>query len=110
MFTAFIKQENPATVWSFSDKQHFSGGLYQTLGFKNDGDLPADYKVIEPRTLTVWHKSLWQRKSIHRRLKEIGSSEVFDHETDIRTEHQMQDAVRALRIWDAGKTRWVWTK
>lgn len=108
LFSAFIHQTGASTIWSFSDKQHFDGGIYAMLGFFNDGDLPADYKVIHPATLKVWHKSMWQRKSIPRRLAEIGSTETFDPQTDQRTEHQMHDIAKVLRIWDAGKTRWLW--
>ena len=110
LFTAFIRQSGASAVWSFSDKQHFSGGLYETLGFSNDGDLPADYRVVHPAKLITWHKSLWQRKSIPKRLQELGSKEQFDPARDERTEHQMQDAAKVLRVWDAGKTRWVWRK
>jgi hypothetical protein len=110
LFAAFLKAVGATTVWSFSDKQHFDGGLYETLGFTLDGEIQADYRVVHPRTLTTWHKSLWQRKSIPARLREIGSSETFEPETDPRTERQMQDAVKVLRVWDAGKTRWRWSK
>lgn len=109
LFAAFIRDKRPATVWSFSDKQHFDGGIYKTLGFTLDAELAADYRIVHPYTLQTWHKSLWQRKSIQKRLSELGSLETFDHKTDPRTEHQMQDAARVLRIWDAGKIRWRWT-
>jgi G:T-mismatch repair DNA endonuclease (very short patch repair protein) len=108
LFAAFVKASAPQTVWSFSDKQHFTGGIYKTLGFSDDASLPADYKVVHPSTLKTWHKSMWQRKSIPKRLRELGSTLTFDPATDPRTEHQMHDAAKVLRIWDAGKTRWVW--
>lgn len=110
LFSAFLKQTGAHKVWSFSDKQHFSGGLYRQLGFIDDGALSADYRVVHPITLTTWHKSLWQRKSIPRRIVELNSKELFNPATDIRTEHQMQDAMKVLRVWDAGKTRWLWMK
>lgn len=110
LFAAFIKTTRPTTVWSFSDNQHFDGGIYKTLGFTRDSELPADYRIVHPYTMQTWHKSLWQRKSIQKRLSELGSTETFDHQTDQRTEHQMQDAAKVLRVWDAGKVRWKWTK
>ena len=110
LFAEFIRLKQPTTVWSFSDKQHFDGGIYKTLGFAADGDLSADYRIVHPYTMQTWHKSLWQRKSIQRRLIELGSTDKFDHTTDERTEHQMQDAARVLRVWDAGKTRWKWQR
>lgn len=108
LFAAFVRETAPAVVWSFSDNQHFGGGLYEALGFVKDGELPADYRVVRASTLRTWHKSLWQRKSIPARLREVGSSEVYDPATDPRTEHYMQDMVNVLRVWDAGKTRWLW--
>jgi len=108
LFAEFVRESSPDVIWSFSDKQHFSGGIYKTLGFTNDGELPSDYRIVHPYTMQTWHKSLWQRKSIQKRLTELGSTETFDHRTDERTEHQMQDAAKVLRVWDAGKIRWKW--
>lgn len=110
LFKAFIETARPKTVWSFSDNQHFGGGLYETLGFDKDGTLPADYRVIDPKTMKVWHKSQWQRKNIPNRLLEMGSAETFTPDGDPRTERQMQDLTGALRVWDAGKTRWIWKR
>ena len=108
LFKQFIQQTGAEKVWSFSDQQHFAGKLYETLGFEKDGELPSDYKVVNPNSMRVWHKSLWQRKNIPKRIEELGSSETFDPKTDPRTEQQMQDQLRVLRVWDAGKIRWLW--
>jgi len=108
LFAAFVATKRPAVVWSFSDHQHFAGGLYPRLGFVHDGNIPADYRVVHPATLRTWHKSLWQRKSIPARLRELRSKETFDPNTDPRTEQQMQNLVNVLRVWDAGKARWAW--
>jgi len=108
LFQHFIRHIKPTAVWSFSDRQHFCGTLYRTIGFMADGSLPADYRVAHRSRLTVWHKSLWQRASIPRRLRELGSTETFDPATDPRSERQMQDATGVLRVWDAGKIRWLW--
>ena len=108
LFSAFIKTALPTIVWSFSDKQHFAGGIYDAMGFSVDGDVRPDYRLVNPATMQTWHKSLWQRKSIPKRLAELGISESFDPATDERTERQMQDVAKILRVWDSGKTRWVW--
>lgn len=108
LFTAFHSLMQPRVVWSFSDHQHFAGQLYPRLGFTHDGDLPADYRVVHPGSLRTWHKSLWQRRSIPARLRELKRQETFDPATDPRTEKEMQDLVNVLRVWDAGKSRWVW--
>ena len=108
LFKHFTANYQPAIVWSFSDQQSFAGDLYHRLGFQEDGKLPADYRVVHPRTLRVWHKSLWQRRSIPKRMDELGINNPFDPATDPRTERAIQDELRMLRVWDAGKTRWAW--
>lgn len=111
LFAAFRREFRPSVVWSFSDRQHFKGGLYQTLGFSEDAKLPADYRLIhQPPMGKQWHKSAWQRKNIPARLAELGIDEPFDPATDPRTERQMQDLAGVLRIMDAGKIRWKWTQ
>ena len=108
LFAAFIREHNPETVWSFSDRQHFGGGLYRTLGFTRDGDVPADYRVAHLRSGTVWHKSAWKRGNIPARLQELGMGEPYDPKTDPRTERDMQALAGCIRIMDAGKVRWKW--
>jgi len=109
LFSLFIKEYAPQTVWSFSDRQHFSGGVYPALGFKEDGRLAADYRVLHEGSGRIWHKSAWQRKHIPARLAELGIDEPFDPATDVRTEREMQKIARVLRVMDAGKIRWKWT-
>jgi hypothetical protein len=99
----------PKQVWSFSDRQHFAGSLYLTLGFVLDGRVAADYRVVDKRTLRVWPKAAWQRRFIPQRLAELGLPEDFDPVSDPRSEQQMQDQAGVLRIFDAGKLRWRWT-
>lgn len=108
LFAHFIREHTPESVWSFSDRQHFSGGLYRQLGFVNDGHVAADYRVHHQASGRVWHKSAWQRKHIPTRLAEIGVDATFDPATDPRTEREMQDLAKCLRIMDAGKIRWKW--
>ena len=108
LFAAFTNEYDPQVVWSFSDRQHFSGGIYPVLGFVSDGLVAADYRVHHQASGKTWHKSAWQRKHIPKRLVELGIDDVFDPATDSRTERDMQARVKALRIMDAGKVRWKW--
>lgn len=110
LFAAFLREHAPDRVWSFSDRQHFGGGLYDALGFTRDGMVPADYRVYHQPSGRLWHKSKWQRRHIPARLAEIGSKIAFDPETDPRTEREIQNEAGALRIFDAGKIRWVYSK
>lgn len=108
LFNAFIGERNPTTVWSFSDCQHFGGGLYVALGFGQDGRVQADYRVVSIGKARVWHKSAWKRKHIPARLAELGIDEPYDPDTDPRTEREMQKLAGTVRIMDAGKIRWKW--
>lgn len=109
LFSAFKKEHNPDVVWSFSDRQHFGGDLYTTLGFIEDGRVSADYRVYHQSSNKLWHKSAWQRKHIPTRLTELGINEQFNPLTDTRTEREMQSIAGVLRIMDAGKVRWKWS-
>lgn len=109
LFTAFVREHTPDAIWSFSDRQHFSGDLYNVLGFENDGRVAADYRVYHQSSGTIWHKSAWQRRHIPARLKEINSPIQFDPASDPRTEREIQALANCIRIMDAGKIRWKWT-
>lgn len=110
LFKEFVRQFQPDVVWSYSDVQHFDGALYPILGFKKDGVLSPDYRVWH-RKLGIRHKSSWKRASIPTRLEEIGySGQPFDPANDPRTERDIQDEVKALRVYDSGKIRWKWTR
>ncbi|MNN19987.1 hypothetical protein D3C81_1332460 [compost metagenome] len=110
LFAAFVTEHQPEAVWSFSDRQHFGGGLYPTLGFQLDGEVQADYRVAHVNKGLVWHKSAWKRRNIPARLAELGIAEPYDPDTDPRTERDMQELARTVRIMDAGKIRWKWEK
>ena len=108
LFKNALSELPEGDIVSFSDLEIFKGGLYETLGFEKDKEIPIDYKVYHPKT-GIRHKSSWRRKVIPTRLKEINKESLnFDPETDERTEWQMQDEVKALRVWDCGKVRWVY--
>lgn len=107
LLAEFIREHAPHAIWSFSDRQHFSGGLYRLLGFMEDGKVAADYRVMHQPSGRVWHKSAWQRRHIAARLAELGMDDVFNPETDKRTEREMQALAGCIRIMDSGKTRWL---
>ena len=108
LFKMFVKENNPIDIVSFSDNRWFSGGMYETLGFTLDVESKPDYIVWSNKTKKVYHKSLFQRKSIPSRINEFGSKETFDPATDPRTEREMTKLLNCGRIYDCGKKRWVW--
>lgn len=107
LFKEFVRDKNPLEVKSFSDNRYFGGGMYERLGFVLEEELPADYQVWSQK-LGLRPKSHYQRRSLQTRLRDHGSDEVFDHNTDPRTERDMTYHMGAGRIFDCGKKRWVW--
>jgi len=108
LMTAFIREHNPSVIKSFSDNRYFDGGMYEALGFKLEEVTEPDYQVYHQK-IGLLPKSAWQRKSIPKRIKEIGSDEVFDPKTDHRTEREMTFLLGAQRVFDCGKKRWTFT-
>lgn len=108
LFKAFIAEYRPPTVKSFSDNRWFSGAMYEQLGFALEEDVAPDYQVWSQK-LGLRPKPHYQRRVLPKRLEEHGVEEVFDPETDPRTEAEMTYLMGARRIYDCGKKRWQWT-
>ena len=107
LFKAFINQHNPSFVKSFSDNRYFSGNMYAQLGFSLEEESKPDYQVWS-RKIGLKPKSHYQRRSLQKRLQEHGKNELFDAETDPRTEMEMTYYMGAGRIYDCGKKKWIW--
>jgi len=110
LFRAFVRECDPERVWSYSDRQFFSGRLYGQIGFIEDGEVRADYRVYHQPSGALWHKSSWKRANIPKRLQELGIDEKYDPASDPRTEREMQALAGVMRIMDAGKIRWRWDR
>jgi hypothetical protein len=108
LFNAFLEDKKPEIVKSFSDNRYFGGGMYEALGFTLEADVPPDYQVWSQK-LGFLPKPHYQRRMLQKRLKEHGFNEVFDPQTDPRTEREMTYYMGAGRIFDCGKKRWIWT-
>lgn len=108
LFKAFLAEVKPAQVKSFSDNRYFDGGMYEQLGFTLEDNVAPDYQVWSPK-LGLRPKPHYQRRSLSKRLADHGIDDVFDPETDPRTEREMVYLMGAARIYDCGKKRWVWT-
>ncbi|MDV7396358.1 hypothetical protein RZS08_33495, partial [Arthrospira platensis SPKY1] len=93
---------------SFSDNRLFTGAMYPQLEFTLDADIAPDYQVWSPK-LGLRPKSHYQRRMLQQRLRDHGLDEVFDADTDPRTEAEITYLMGARRLYDCGKKRWVWT-
>lgn len=88
------------SVVSFSDNTISNGGLYKTLGFRFDKELPADYRYVGSKTG-------WVRKP-----KEAFQKGRFKSNDNLlykegTTERELAKLNELYRIYDAGKRRWV---
>lgn len=109
LLSAFIEEVDPPLIKSFSDNRYFTGAMYERLGFALDAELAPEYQVYHIKT-GLLPKSAWQRREIPARIQQLKSNEVFDPETDERTETIMTYLLGARRVYDCGKKRWIWRK
>jgi hypothetical protein len=109
LFKAFLDEYKPDEVKSFSDNRFFEGGMYEQLGFLMEEEVVADYQVWSPK-LGMKPKARYQRRNLQKRLDDHGVNDVYDSETDPRTEAEMTFMMGCRRIYDCGKKRWVWKK
>lgn len=107
LFKTFVDAQSPTLVKSFSDNRYFDGALYEQLGFVLEDELPPDYQVYHPKT-GLLPKTAWQRRKIPARIRDLGSTEIFDPARDPRSERDMTYLLGARRLYDCGKKRWVW--
>lgn len=93
ILSRFVREHSPSSIVSFSDKRLFGGGVYETIGFRKDGDVPPDY---------YWVKGgrRFNKSGLRKRDEERGSG---------RTESELREAEGYRKVWDLGKVRWVWT-
>jgi hypothetical protein len=89
---AFAFDHKPESVVSFSDDRLFDGLVYGKIGFRRDGKVKPDYYWTDGKRR--WHKSSMRKRGTER--------------TSGKTEGQLRSAVGLCKIWDLGKTRWVW--
>lgn len=84
-------------VVTFADHCVSDGGLYEKLGFVNDGLVPPDYKYLVNGRLE--HK-------FNYRIKRFKDDPALHYEEGL-SERQLAKLNGLLRVYDAGKTRYV---
>lgn len=88
----FVRDRSPSSIVSFSDDRLFSGGVYEKIGFRRDGRVDPDY---------YW----WKNK---KRIHKSGLRKTAEERTSGLTENELRTAQGFRKVWDLGKTRWVW--
>jgi predicted acetyltransferase len=94
LLKVFCQEYSPTSIVSFSDNRLFSGGVYEKMGFKYDGEVPPDYYWVKGGRR--FHKSSLRKRGEER--------------TSGKTERELREAQGYRRIWDLGKKRWVYQR
>lgn len=86
-----------ADIISFSSNRYSDGGVYPTLGFMKDGDLPPSYQwYFKGR---VWNKRSLRKAKLATLLPDFRAEE---------TEHQNLYRHGARCLYDAGYQKWLY--
>lgn len=96
----FIKNipDNIRKIISFSNNEYSNGGIYETLGFHNEYDIPPDYSYIISNNRV--HKQNYRKDKIKKRF-EIDNDIINDY-----SEWELMQQLGYDRIWDCGKIKW----
>lgn len=103
-FTKLLKyavaEVNPTKIITFSDHAISNGALYENNGFRNDGSMPEDYMYVKAK------------KRLHKFSLQVGKIKSNPNMVyfDGLNEKELAELNGFIRIWDAGKTRWIWLK
>ena len=90
-----IKELKVDRIISWSDNRWSTGNGYEASGWVKEADLPPDY--------FYWHKT---KKTIHSKQSRRKSA-VNTPKDMTEHEHALKDGL--LRVYDAGKIRWIYT-
>lgn len=103
LLSAFTKSApEVSTIISYSDNRQFSGGVYVKMGFTKDSVSEPSYSYVNPNVKWREGKQKFTRARMARRQ---GFS--FDPQ---KSEKENCEANNWYRVYDCGKTKWVWTR
>jgi len=94
LFSHFVTNLAPQTVYSFADLRWSQGNLYYTLGFTLGSTVPPMQSYVENYS--------------HRYHKLQFSKSKICEEFSTQTEWQRMQELGFDRIWDCGKLKFVW--
>ena len=99
LFTYFIKNYNPQSIVSYSDRRYFDGNLYVKLGFRFVYNSSPNYHYIIDNYQSLQNRMAWQKHKLSKKLK------IFD---PTLTEWENMKNNGFDRIWDCGCGKWIW--
>lgn len=100
LFTAFLRNNNPLKILSYSDNDWFTGDVYSRLGFTCVGKPRPDYMVFDGSLLRK-HKSTVCRRNLAKRLGSAFQPSLSEQANcELHGIH---------RIYNSGRQKWEWT-
>lgn len=100
LFKAFIRDINPLSVVTFSDRRWGEGLIYNQLGFKHIHNTSPNYFYYQQGKTVLHSRQKFQKHKQKELLAE------FD---DTKTEAENMFLNDWRRIWDCGNAKWIWT-
>lgn len=102
LFYHFVKQHDPQTVISYSDKRWNTGNVYKILNFQYQGSAKPGYYYFHINfPQKVFHRVYFQKHKLKKLLT------TFDPKM---TEWENMQLNGYDRIWDCGNDCWLWSK
>lgn len=98
LFSFFIKNYNPNNILTYSECDIGNGNVYEKLGFKMISRLTPGY---------TYHKNGIRYNRMNFQKHKLKTFENYSQE---KSEFQIMDEAKYLRIYDAGNKKWVWEK
>ena len=101
LLTAFEREYEPKYLLSYSDNDYFSGGIYDKLGFSNDGQTNPRY---------YWYNNGVEIKREKCQLKylKLDYPELYkESEGEKNREDYIMVKLGACKVYRSGNTRWI---
>jgi len=99
LFKYFVKNYNPKSIITYSDRRYFSGEIYLNLGFTFHDNTPPNYHYILNGYTATQNRVTWQKHKLKDKLLEFDNS---SSEWENMKNHGFD------RIWDCGHSKWIW--
>jgi hypothetical protein len=101
LFGHFLKEINPNSVISYSDKRYFNGSLYQKLGFSFLGDTNPNYFYFNDNDdyLKLFNRISFQKHKLTKLLENYNNK---------LTEWENMQLNGYDRIFDCGNKKFIW--
>lgn len=99
LFNAFIKEYNPISIVSYSDKRWNNGVVYKTLGFNYINSSSPNYFYFKDGSIKLESRIKYQKHKLRKMLKNYDSN---------KTEWENMKINGYNRIWDCGNDVFMW--